>query len=289
MKLSFMQGTVGLCLLGLCLFELPQQSNAMFLKSIRLARLALMGLVGMLISSIPGMAEDPVDVRIYTESYPPYSYQTEGKVIDGLSTRIVRRIMDESGLSYQIQLVPWTRAYRAVLAQDNALIFTIARTPDRDALFNWLVPLGHVRFYLYARSDDSRFVADMKMVSPEFRVACLVDDVSCALVENLGLPESSIVRIAELDRPDVMLVLAGRADLYVAEEVYNLYRLKRLGVDVTRTRKVMKLDREGDLFLASALGFRPALAKAILEARERLIAKGENLSFDAESLSELPD
>ena len=39
-------------------------------------------------------------VTVVTENYPPYNYEHDGK-ISGLSTDIVKRIMEESGLDYK--------------------------------------------------------------------------------------------------------------------------------------------------------------------------------------------
>lgn len=233
-------------------------------------------------------AADP-GVVIYTESYPPYSYLTKDDQIDGLATRLVRRLMDEAGLEYRIVLVPWTRAYRATLEEDNALLFTLARTEGREELFQWLVRLGDVKFHLFARQEDERFDSETKWDEAKYRIACLVDDISCLLVKGLKVPEANIYRIAEVNRPDVMLVLAGRADLYVAEAIHNRYRLKGLGVSPDRLKPVKALDADGELFLASGLAFRAELRAAILAAQERLQAAGDPLTLDIADLEHLPE
>lgn len=235
-------------------------------------------------------AQEPnPDIIIYTESYPPYSYLTKEGAIDGLSTRLVRRLMDETGLKYRLVLVPWTRAYRATLEEDNALIFTIARSEGREELFQWLVQLGSINFHLFARREDDRFDTEMNWQAGDYRVACLVDDISCLLVKGLKVPEKNIYRIAEVNRPDAMLVLAGRADLYVAEPIHNRYRLLSLGVSPDRLKPVKALDAGGDLFLASGLGFRAELRAAVLAARKRLQSAGDSLNLDVADLEHLPE
>jgi polar amino acid transport system substrate-binding protein len=236
----------------------------------------------------PTQAQGP-DIVVYTESYPPYSYLTKDGRLDGLSTRLVRRLLDETGIEYRIIHVPWTRAYRATLEEDNALIYTIARQEGREDLFQWLVQLGSIKFHLFARQGDHRFDAEIDWNMAHYRVACLVDDISCLLVKGLKVPEKNIYRIAEVNRPDVMLVLAGRADLYVAEEIHNRYRLKAFGVSPDRLKPVKTLEAGGDLFLASGLGLKPDLRAAIMGARDRLREAGDPLTLDPSELDNLPE
>ncbi len=238
--------------------------------------------------ALPAQAQGP-ELVVYTESYPPYSYVTKDGHIDGLSTRVVRRLLDETGLEYRIVPAPWTRAYRAALEEDNALIYTIARSEGREELFQWLVHLSSIKFQLFARQDDHRFDTEINWDMAHYRVACLVDDISCLLVKGLNVPEKNIYRIAEVNRPDVMLVLAGRADLYVAEAIHNRYRLRALGVAPDRLKPVKTLEAGGELYLASGLGLRPAFRAAIMDAQSRLRAAGDPLTLDPNELDSLPD
>ena len=89
------------------------------------------------------------NVIIVTENYPPYNYQQNDQQL-GLPTDIVKMVMDASGLEYEIQFLPWTRAYNMPLEQDNVLIYTIIRTEERESLFHWVVFLGKVEFYCVA-------------------------------------------------------------------------------------------------------------------------------------------
>jgi polar amino acid transport system substrate-binding protein len=81
------------------------------------------------------------NVIIVTENYPPYSYEQEGE-ITGISTDIVKCIMDESGLEYKIEVLPWARAYEMALNKDDVLIYSIMRIPEHETLFNWIALLG---------------------------------------------------------------------------------------------------------------------------------------------------
>lgn len=232
-------------------------------------------------------------VRVYTESYPPYSYVTKEGQIDGLAVRLVRQVLDASSLDYRLIIVPWNRAYRAALEEDNSLIFTIARVPEREGKFDWLVQLGEVKFHLYGRRDDARLdtpaMFHRALREGELKLACLVNDISCALVDDMKLPPGAVFRIAEKARPDVLLVLAGRADLYVAEEIHNRYRLMRLGLGTDRLKPVHTLDTDGRLYLAAGFQVNEAIRQQVRAGAEKLRQAGAGLAFDMQQLESLPD
>ena len=81
-----------------------------------------------------------VDIHAYTEDVPPLNYVDKGK-ISGYSTEVLRLAAQEAGLSLSIEAQPWLRAYAAVQKSPNALLFTVVRTPEREAQFQWVGPI----------------------------------------------------------------------------------------------------------------------------------------------------
>ncbi|MCE4555881.1 substrate-binding periplasmic protein [Roseateles cellulosilyticus] len=56
------------------------------------------------------------------------------------------------GRSIEVQYVPWARAVRMAEQGPDIGIFPLARTPDRETRFQWLLPLMPVRFGIYGRA-----------------------------------------------------------------------------------------------------------------------------------------
>ncbi len=80
-------------------------------------------------------------IQVVTEEWKPYSYEEDGE-IRGSSTKVVKEIMDRSGLEYQINVFPWARAYMMAVRNKNTLIYPIVRTPERDSKFIWVAPVA---------------------------------------------------------------------------------------------------------------------------------------------------
>jgi len=81
-------------------------------------------------------ASDPATapIRVVTEKLPPYNI-AENEVVTGLSTEIVQAVMAGLGLNPKIETLPWARAYDLAQHSDNVLIYSMARTQEREHLF----------------------------------------------------------------------------------------------------------------------------------------------------------
>jgi len=82
-------------------------------------------------------------ITVVTESFPPYSY-VDKKTGEhtGVATNIVKAIIKEAGVSYNLTEYPWARAYRMAQSRPNVLIYSLKRTAEREELFKWIGELS---------------------------------------------------------------------------------------------------------------------------------------------------
>ena len=101
-----------------------------------------------------GFANTP-SLVVVTEVSPPYQYLA-GKQISGIATDRVRNIISHAGFSAEFKIYPWARAMLNVERSSRALIYSIAKTPQRENRFHWIAPV--TRFDLsiltLAKRDD---------------------------------------------------------------------------------------------------------------------------------------
>jgi polar amino acid transport system substrate-binding protein len=88
-------------------------------------------------------------LRIVTEELPPYSMMVDDKV-GGLSTEVVQALLAELGMQASIEIMPWARAYDLALNEKNVLIYSMTRSPEREALFHWVGTVAPVHWYLFS-------------------------------------------------------------------------------------------------------------------------------------------
>ena len=74
-------------------------------------------------------------INVVTENSFPYQY-LENFSIEGPASRLVKRVLEEAGFEYSQTVLPWARAYKYAQTAPNTLIYSIARTPERENNFN---------------------------------------------------------------------------------------------------------------------------------------------------------
>lgn len=90
---------------------------------------------------------------------PPFAWDASGGP-RGFAQELVEVMAQRLGRQAVVSYVPWARAVRMAEQGPHHGIFPLARTPDREARFQWLVPLMTVRYGLYTLATESRLEMD---------------------------------------------------------------------------------------------------------------------------------
>lgn len=91
-------------------------------------------------------------LRAVTEHFPPFSFKTD-QGHHGFSVEFFRYVADELKMELDLQLIPWARAYHIASTQPDTLIFSLARTTEREQQFIWLEPFATNQVSLFARKS----------------------------------------------------------------------------------------------------------------------------------------
>lgn len=84
---------------------------------------------------------------------PPFAWQSANGP-RGYAHELVLLMAQQMGRSTQVSYFPWARAVRLTERGDQVGIFPLARTPDREKRFQWLVPLMTARYVLVTPATD---------------------------------------------------------------------------------------------------------------------------------------
>lgn len=87
-------------------------------------------------------------LKIVTEYLKPYQIKNEDGSLGGYGTDIVQALLTLTNKKADIAVLPWARAYRMALNEPNVLIFSIARTPHRENLFQWIGTIKSHQIYM---------------------------------------------------------------------------------------------------------------------------------------------
>lgn len=154
------------------------------------------------------------DLHIYTQEYPPYNFWEDNR-LNGTSTEIIKDVLDRLDLDIgpaDIRLVPWARAYDAVLHEKDSAIFTIARTAEREKLFEWICPLACAKVGIIARKRDEIVIESLDDLSG-YRLGVVRQDVGHQLIRN-HISDKEL-DIANSSEANLLKLQAGRIHMFV--------------------------------------------------------------------------
>jgi polar amino acid transport system substrate-binding protein len=165
-------------------------------------------------------------LHLTTEQYAPFNYEDDGEIA-GLGAEQVREIMRRSGIGFEMELLPWSRAIGLAREKPMTCVFTTAHTVERDAQFKWVEPLLVERTLLVRASGSGVEPADVAAATA-FRTGTQTGDYTVELLRNAGFAKIDLARDLDLT---LKKLLSGRVDLMAVSESF-LHRLQDKGVPV---------------------------------------------------------
>ena len=193
----------------------------------------------------------PKTITAVSEHWPPFQIVKRQQVIDGLSYDIVKAALNQAGISADIQGHAWARSYKIAQQQPNILIFSIARNPQREKLFKWvgeIIAINSSLWHIKGRDDIKiKNLADAK----KFRLAVPRADVRHQYLTDHGFTSPKHLDVVSSNEQTLKMLVRGRTDLIVANELVLAYLVKKLKMDASQFIKVNAINiHMGNLYVA---------------------------------------
>jgi polar amino acid transport system substrate-binding protein len=212
------------------------------------------------------------DLTAYTEEWPPYNY-SEGDIVKGISTDVLRALCETAKLDCDIRMVPWARAYRTASTQANTVVYTTARKPSREHEFLWVGPILPRTTWVYARQGLEQNIHDMTELA-QHSIGVVRDEAAQQDLVAAGVPESALV--VQASNTDVLRMMLGSSvDAMVDTEVGMQWNLRKVNVSPSAVSKLMKLSDEGAYYFALNLDSDPILVRKLQSAMDKLRHEGK--------------
>jgi polar amino acid transport system substrate-binding protein len=168
------------------------------------------------------------ELRVYIAEYPPFQVLSEKGDHSGFSVELFNEIIKLAQLDVEYIAVPWVRAQALLAEQANSLLFTMAKTPEREKLYTWVATIYWVNegvFALQSRDDISINALDDVH---EFSIALPRGDVSVKTL-NVFPNHSKDVYIVEHQEQCIKMLDLGRVDLNYNNDVGFFVAAQMLG------------------------------------------------------------
>ncbi len=174
------------------------------------------------------LAEDPF-ITVVTEEWPPYSFSKDGYQY-GTSTAIVRAALDDAGFKYTIASYPWARAYDLAQRTENVLIYTIARTQEREDKFKWVSRIEpNDPTYFYRKTGNVAISANTIEEAKKYRGVTLRSSFTHQSLSELGFKPGQNLILTNDPFTGLKMLMSGNADLYTSSTANVLKILEDVG------------------------------------------------------------
>ncbi|MEH6348018.1 MAG: transporter substrate-binding domain-containing protein [Bermanella sp.] len=161
-------------------------------------------------------------VQIITNDFPPYSYIENGK-FKGLATEVVEAILTDLGMDYEIKQYPWARAYQIVTTQKNVLIYTLARTPVREGVFNFIGEVAPRTIYFYKLKSRKDIEIESLEGLKKYKYGVVQGYATHKKLMELGVKD---IQTVVSDIQNIQKLAKGRIDLYPQDEMILAHNIR---------------------------------------------------------------
>ena len=213
-------------------------------------------------------ADVHIQIKVVTEDTFPVQYIENGKVT-GPATALVEQVLVAANVKYDIEVLPWARAYNLALSEPNVLIYSLARTSAREKQFHWLGRIMALEYYLYGGLDSNIDFTTPISELTQYRVGAVRDSAVDQYLRGKGFEKLTTVikgtqnfHLFEQNRIDLLPANQSSFQAICLQYAFNCQELK----------PVHKLDiSSADLYMAFSQLTDAALVEKVQAAYKQVI------------------
>ena len=178
----------------------------------------------LLIISVHGVAQP--NLTVVTELSPPNQMLINNQVT-GYSTELVKMIISEAQLNASISMYPWARAYKMASHNSNTLIYSMARTTEREALFHWIGPVAQFKMGFVKLTERSDINFNDTEQAKQYKIAVQRHDLASQVLVKRGF---EVLLTTDIQK-SYQLLLARKVDMVVDDANYIAAMSEQLAIN----------------------------------------------------------
>ncbi|MGQ5525521.1 substrate-binding periplasmic protein [Chitinimonas sp. PSY-7] len=212
------------------------------------------------------LAAEPVVLNAFTEEWPPYSFSDNGTV-KGIATDLLKEIALEAGISVNIEVVPWKRAYETALHRPATLVFCTARSAEREQLFEWVGPIVPREIWLFGRPDSNNSLLRLDALSGV--IGAVFGDATVTDLFAKGVKPEQIDYSKDMETV-LRKFLYRRVNYFYDTEPSAVWRVKQQKLSLTELQKIIKISGGEGYYYAVNRKTSPDLVNKLRKALAKL-------------------
>ena len=172
-------------------------------------------------------------LEIHTEENKPLNFKAPNGELRGVAVDVVREIQKRVGDTSPVSLGNWDLAYDSALKQPGNMVFSTARTDDREKLFKWVGPLTVVKTYFYTSFAKNITIQSLDDARKLKRIG-----VPSKFYYTQFLMDNKFTNLASFETPDEMVdaFKAGAIDAFTSQNLTITFLLADNKIPVTSVK-----------------------------------------------------
>ena len=189
----------------------------------KFSNIVLAGFLG-LISLLP-LSVSAQAIHLTTEEYPPFNMSTVSGRITGYSMDVVKEMFKRANVEYDVELLPWQRAYKLALETPGYGVFSTTRTEAREPLFKWVTPVAYNNWIFLAKKNRNIRISSLDDAR-NYRIGGYRGDAVANYLEGEGFKLDLVSR----DELNALKIDRDRIDLWASGHLLGPFYAKKHGV-----------------------------------------------------------
>lgn len=192
-------------------------------------------MIGVLLLSgvfITGSTADEISVHpaitYLAEEFPPFVYLEDG-VPTGLGVDLLIEIGRELGLQISpedIGIVPLHVGLEQTATTRDTMLFSIARSSEREGRYSWIGPFASYDIVLFASRGRNISISNPEELT-RYTIGAVESDIAISELQKLEIPSDSIIT---REKPEELfrLLKEGEIDMFATGDIAGEYFIRRL-------------------------------------------------------------
>jgi polar amino acid transport system substrate-binding protein len=206
-------------------------------------------------------------LRIVTEPLPPLQIQQPNGKASGATIEIMQAVLKQADLFATIEFMPWARSYKLAKQRPNTLIFSIARTQERENDFLWVEPIYQLHAMLIGLKQSP--IANIENITQaqQYKVGVVRHDFGEDYLIKRGFINNKNLYLSPSYKELWPALFKRRTDLALTNNILFRHEIPELKYDVSQVEvKYIIPDAQVNLYIAAHLQTDSAIIKAISKA-----------------------
>ena len=213
---------------------------------------------------------------VFTVEEPPMSFTNKNGRVSGYSTSIVRTILAKANIQADIEIVPEARAIDMAKSNQEILLFSFSRTPNREDDFYWIGELYRKDWMIYSLNSTPHHIKTIDDLRELEAIGVVRGDVREEWLLNKGF--DNLVSLTH-HQQSVQMLLKQRLPVIAYGSAGIISTCQTLTLNCKKIKPILKLHQSSAYLLLSKTSMSLKHRAKLRTAYKALLHSGQMMAI----------